>query len=144
MAKKLKPIDLNENRRLLNRWVFELAYRLMEDENASRSAALRQAHLVKDLLEALGRGEVVFQYEKSDGTLRTARGTLCKGVSEAYDTYEYKTEQKDRDEDATKFSYWDLDKECFRSFAAMRIEGFEKKETTTKTTWKEETTTKTT
>ncbi len=110
-------------RRLLNSWVFNLANRLMEEENASRKVAFRQAKLTLDLLDALGQGIVSFQYKKQDGTLREARGTLRHGISEAFDNYVYKTEATEKDNDTQlTFTYWDLDREAFRSFSAMQLE----------------------
>ena len=121
MARKKKTSDLHETMRLMNRWTFELANRLMDEENVSRKVAFQQAHLTRELLERLGHGEVRFVYGKQDGTLREARGTLCHGISEAFDNYEYKTENRDYDDSATKFTYWDLDREAFRTFAVERI-----------------------
>ena len=109
-------------RRLMNRWVFDMANRLMTEIDMQRSEAFRQAHMVRKLLERLGQGEVVFEYYRSDGTLRRARGTLCRGVSEAFDNYERKTPLKPTvHDDGLHFTYWDLDREQFRSFAAARV-----------------------
>ena len=108
---------------LLRAWVFGLANNLMEEGCMTRSEAFRQAHLVKYLLEKLGQGRVTFLYEKQDGTTRQACGTLCHGVSEGYDNYRYKkimTSTNSRPNDLY-FTYWDLDKDAFRSFSALRI-----------------------
>jgi hypothetical protein len=122
MAKE-KTKQNKETRRLLNSWTFNLANRLMEEENVSRKVAFRQAKLTLDLLDALGQGIVSFRYTKQDGTLRTARGTLCHGISEAFDNYVYKTDLTEKDYDTQlTFTYWDLDREAFRSFAAMQLE----------------------
>ena len=116
-------MEWRKTRQLMNRWAFSLANRLMEEENVSRKVAFQQAHLTRELLEALGRGVVTFRYVKQDGTLRTARGTLCHGISEAFDNYEYKTDLTEKDNDTQlTFTYWDLDREAFRSFAAMQLE----------------------
>ena len=124
MATKKKTNDLREIMRLMRRWVFDLAHVLMNDECMGRSEALRQGYLAGKLLEALGRGEVRFVYEKKDGTLREARGTLCHGISEAFDNYEYKTDLTENDFDTQlTFTYWDLDREAFRTFSAERIKG---------------------
>ena len=122
MAKE-KTKQNKETRRLLNSWTFNLANRLMEEENVSRKVAFRQAKLTLDLLEALGQGIVSFQYTKQDGTKREARGTLRHGISEAFDNYVYKTDATEKDNDTQMtFTYWDLDREAFRSFAAMQLE----------------------
>ena len=122
MATKKKTKDLRETRQLMNRWAFILANRLMEEENVSRKVAFQQAHLTRELLEALGRGVVTFRYTKQDGTLREARGTLCHGISEAFDNYEYKTDLTEKDYDTQlTFTYWDLDREAFRTFRADNV-----------------------
>ena len=124
MATKKKTNDLREQQALENRWVFDLAHRLMEESDFDRSKALKQAHLVCELLGHLGFGVVTFEYMKQDGTLRTARGTLCHGISEAFDNYEYKTDLTENDFDTQlTFTYWDLDREAFRTFSAERIKG---------------------
>lgn len=110
-------------KQLEDAWVCELANRLMDEGCMTRSEAFRQAHLVKDLLEKLGQGRVTFLYEKQDGTTRQACGTLCHGVSEGYDNYRYKkimTSTNSRPNDLY-FTYWDLDREAFRAFSALRI-----------------------
>ena len=75
----------------------ELSSTLMQMANWLRykkgwlpDAATRQAWLCQHALEALGEGVVQLQYLKKDGSKRIARGTLCQGISEAYDRYEYK------------------------------------------------------
>ena len=124
MATNKKTNDQREmTRRLLNSWTFNLANRLMEEENVSRKVAFRQAKLTLDLLDALGQGIVSFHYTKQDGTLREARGTLRHGISEAFDNYVYKTDATEKDHDTQMtFTYWDLDREAFRSFPAMQLE----------------------
>lgn len=122
MATKKKTIDLRENRRLMNRWAFYFANRLMNEYDLTRKAAFKQAFLTLNLMDALGRGEVRFVYEKQDGTLREARSTLCHGISEAFDNYKYKTDVTDNDRDTgTNITYWDLDREAFRSFSVLKL-----------------------
>ena len=111
-----------ETRQLMNRWAFILANRLMDEENVSRKVAFRQAKLTLDLLDALGQGIVSFHYTKQDGTKREARGTLRHGISEAFDNYEYKTDLTEKDYDTQlTFTYWDLDREAFRTFRADNV-----------------------
>jgi hypothetical protein len=69
--------------KLLNRWTLDLANHLI-DEGWTRKEAFKQAHLCRRLLECLGMGTVVFEYEKKDGSVRRARGTLCKGISKDF------------------------------------------------------------
>ena len=107
---------------LLNRWVFDHAYAMIDEFNISRKEAFTKAHLARELLEALGQGVVVFEYEKKDGTLRQARGTLCRGISEKYDAYEYKTDSHGNDEyPKLDIAYWDLEKEAFRNFSMVNV-----------------------
>ena len=89
-------------------------------------AATRQAWLCQHALEALGEGVVMLDYNKQDGSRRIARGTLCQGISEAYDRYEYKGKSGVRktDEGYFTFCYWDLDEEGFRSFNAARLDDY--------------------
>ena len=105
--------------RLLKRWVFDLSNALI-NEGWPRKDAFKQAHLCRRLLECLGMGTVIFEYYKKDGTVRRARGTLCKGVSKDFDHYEYKTEQQ-KENPFYVFTYYDLDAPGFRTFDAMRL-----------------------
>ena len=111
-----------EEKNLMNRWVIDHANAMIEEFNMNRSEAFRRAHLARELVVALGQGVVVFEYEKKDGTSRLARGTLCKGISEKYDAYEYKTDSHDKDKySKLDIPYWDLDKEAYRNFSVARI-----------------------
>ena len=117
--------ETGETRRRLNGWTLELANWLMgEEENMSRSEAFRKAHLTRRLLEELGRGAVKFCYVKKDGTVRWALGTLCHGISEAFDGYEYKRSDSvafERAQERGVYVYFDLEKVGFRAFAASKI-----------------------
>ncbi len=109
---------------LMHRWVFELANWLMSEKDMTRREAFLKAHLTRRLLDGLGQGVVVFQYRKENGELRTARGTLCPGVSEDFDHYEYKRDDSDafsRADERGVYVYFDLDRNAFRSFAAARL-----------------------
>ena len=116
----------NETSRLLRQWAMELANHLRYKEGWTAERATRQAWLCQHALEALGEGVVMLQYLKLDGTKRIAHGTLCKGISEAYDRYEYKGRggvRKTEDGFFT-FAYWDLDEGGFRSFNAARLNDY--------------------
>ena len=114
--------ERKEQKALLASWTAQLANYLVEDCCMPRSEAFRTAHLTCDLLDKLGRGVVTFRYWKEVGEMRTARGTLCHGISEAFDSYEYKTAPDDNKLlHYGVFTYWDLDKEAFRSFSALRL-----------------------
>ena len=122
MATKKETNDLREIMRLMRRWVFDLAYVLMNDECMGRSEAMKQAHLTRELLEALGRGEVRFVYEKQDGTLREARGTLCQRLmpQQEADAVERQA-RREPDYNRLDYAYWDWDKRAFRAFRADKV-----------------------
>ena len=130
---------MTKEQKLLNRWTVDLANQLI-DEGWTRQEAFKQAHLTRRLLECLGMGTVVFEYEKKDGTVRRARGTLCKGISKDFDHYEYKTEQSWGQAPEAEpsepvpltarpvtarpfdvFTYYDLDAPGFRTFSATKL-----------------------
>ena len=106
-----------EEKNLMNRWVFDHAYAMMDEFK------FRRAHLARELVVALGQGVVVFEYKKKNGEERRARGTLCKGVSDEYDAYEYKEKDKENRDNYSKLDipYWDLDKEAFRNFSVVNV-----------------------
>ena len=109
---------------LMHRWVFELANWLMSEKDMGRREAFLKAHLTRRLLDGLGQGVVMFQYRKDDGEIRQARGTLCPGVSEDFDHYEYKRDDSEafqRADERGVYVYFDLDRNAFRSFAAARL-----------------------
>ena len=110
---------MKQEQKLLKRWVFDLANNLI-DEGWPRKYAFKQAHLCRRLLECLGLGTVVFEYEKKDGSVRRARGTLCKGISKDFDDYEHKTERQKKNPIGV-FTYYDLDATGFRTFNAGNL-----------------------
>ena len=117
-----KVFEMPERQRLLSRWTMELAAYLQEEHDMERKAAMELAHLNRELITHLGSGRVWFEYLKEDGTLRSARGTLCKGVSEQFDEYVCKGSRKKADQWPTEvFTYWDLDKQAFRTWKASRL-----------------------
>ena len=64
----------------------------------------------------------MFVYMKEDGTLREAQGTLCNGISQKFDEYEYKNNfSTDSRWPTETFTYWDLEKEGFRTFKASNL-----------------------
>ena len=111
-------------RELLGAWVCELANNLCNESEIPlpKNEAFRKAHMARKLLEGLGQGKVTFQYEKQDGTLREAQGTLRRGIDPVFDAYEYKNDVRtNQNADSTNFTYWDLEKHGFRTFSALRI-----------------------
>ena len=124
MMSKTISIQTDESRRMMSSWTLELANWLMSEKDLERREAFLKAHLVRRLLDGLGQGVVVFQYRKENGEIRQARGTLCPGVSEDYDRYEYKRDDSDafsRADERGVYVYFDLDRRAFRSFAAWRL-----------------------
>ena len=118
--------EADETRRMLNSWTLELANWLMSEVDMTRKEAFRKAHLTRRLLDGLGRGVVEFQYVKENGEVRQARGTLCPGVSEDFDRYEYKREDAEaftRADEHGVYVYFDLERKAFRAFAAKRLVG---------------------
>ena len=117
-------------RSLLGAWVCELANKLYNESEKviTRTEAFRRAHLVRELLENLGKGKVTFQYEKQNGDLREAMGTLRRGIDATTPTIPPQGEASDthprgrrRGEDSLNFTYWDLEAHGFRTFSAARI-----------------------
>ena len=113
-----------EMQRLLCRWTMELAAFLREKRMMDKKTAMELAHLNRELITHLGSGRVWFVYQKEDGTLREACGTLCKGISSDFDNYKCKgtPAPKQADKWLTEcFVYWDLDEGGFRTFKASRV-----------------------
>ena len=110
----------------LSSTLMQMANWLRYKEGWLPDAATRQAWLCQHALERLGEGVVQLQYVKEDGTKRIARGTLCRGISEAYDNYEYKGKSgvKKTEKGYFTFACWDLDEEGFRSFNAARLDDY--------------------
>ena len=105
-----------------------LANFLVNKRGFDRSKAFKCAHAIYRLTNELAKGLLEFNYMKDDGTLRHARGTLCDGVSVRFDEWKRKQAEKPKDKKAESknkpreiITYWDLDKEGFRSFRADRL-----------------------
>ena len=59
---------------------------------------------------------------KEDGTEREAWGTMCHGFCPEFDSYVLKgSKRKDDQWPTEQFTYWDLEKQGFRTFKAHRI-----------------------
>ena len=122
MSKSITEQEVTQ--RMMDRWTLELANWLVSEKDLERREAFLKAHLVRRLLDGLGQGVVVFQYRKENGEIRQARGTLCPGVSEDFDHYEYKHDDSDafsRADERGVYVYFDLDRRAFRSFATWRL-----------------------
>ena len=122
---KMEEMKIKNQRRELTCW---LANFLVNKRGFDRSKAFKCAHAIYRLTNELAKGLLEFSYMKDDGTLRHARGTLCDGLSDRFDEWKRKQAEKPKDKKAkskTKpreiITYWDLDKEGFRSFRADRL-----------------------
>ena len=65
-----------------------------------------------------------FSYMKANGEIRQARGTLCHGISDDFDHYEYKAEDADTFTRVLRrgvYVYFDLDRRAFRTFSAHSL-----------------------
>ena len=110
-----------ETKRELDKWVMELAHYLEAEYELEWSEALRKAHLTKTILGLMGTSVVRFTYRKQDGTLREARGTLCRQMSAGFAAYQFVMLLEVFIWPRATFSYWDMDKNGFRSFSADRL-----------------------
>ena len=113
--------ELNQLRRS---WIMSLCNTLVYRDFMLRNVALRNAFAAWDILDGLGRGVVEFMYRKEDNEVRFAKGTLCKGVSKIFDSYQGgKKDAARRDNSNTDgiYTYWDLDKNGFRTFKAKNL-----------------------
>ena len=121
----MEEMKIKNQRRELTCW---LANFLVNKRGFDRSKAFKCAHAIYRLTNELAKGLLEFSYMKDDGTLRHARGTLCDGVSDRFDEWKRKQAEKTKDKKAKAknkpreiITYWDLDKEGFRSFRADRL-----------------------
>lgn len=111
---------------VLNSRVFKLGNVLNWHNGMPRDKAFKRAHTVQQCWKALCKGKVKMLFYKEDGSLREAIGTLCHGISEKYDNYEFKEKPgKEKKTDYDLVLYWDLEKEAFRTFRASRFVGYE-------------------
>jgi hypothetical protein len=78
------------------------------------SEAQRKAWKIADLKNRMRQGAVKFTYQKTDGTTRQAIGT----TSARYFSYQRKTS---RPAPAKVVTYFDLQKNSFRSFRASNL-----------------------
>ena len=122
---KMEEMKIKNQRRELTCW---LANFLVNKRGFDRSKAFKCAHAIYRLTNELAKGLLEFSYMKDDGTLRHARGTLCDGVSDRFDEWKRKQAEKPKNKKAKAktrpreiITYWDLDKEGFRSFRADRL-----------------------
>ena len=130
---KKKTRKKNETSRLLARWTMERADRMATEYDLPQDEACRKAHLAKHLVELMGKGVVAFQYRKLDGTLRQARGTLCRDCSPEYDEALRRMVERNPENDTRTqenpldtVTYWDIDKRGWRTFLIRFLEDYER------------------
>lgn len=87
------------------------AYQIMHETGLTWSESLKKSWQLYRLNKELHKGEVSFYFEKKDGNIRKAKGTLKID-------YQFKTESQPNPK---IFTYFDLDAGSFRSF---KIENF--------------------
>lgn len=92
--------------------VFKKAYELTKVTGKCFSVCLSRAWALYRLIKAMKNGIVWFAYEKADGSLRKAKGTL-KGT-------EYLVKGYSRENFKT-VCYFDVEAEAFRSFRCENL-----------------------
>ncbi|WP_291596765.1 SH3 beta-barrel fold-containing protein [Bacteroides sp.] len=80
----------------------------------SMADAMKQAWQVLKLKVALKRGVVKFYYQKLDGTIRTAWGTLKEGLIP-------ETKGTERKNNESLITYYDNEKASYRSFKVANL-----------------------
>lgn len=85
------------------------AWMLVKVYGFSMAEAMKQAWQVLKLKSALKRGVVKFYYEKLDGTIRSAWGTLKDDLIP-------ETKGTERKKNESLITYYDNEKTSFRSF----------------------------
>lgn len=92
--------------------VFCMAHELMNATGKAFAVCLSRAWALYRLTRQMHNGIVTFAYEKADGNLRKAKGTLkdVQNLIKGTGTENYKTVR-----------YFDVDKQSFRSF---KVENF--------------------
>nr|WP_320060049.1 SH3 beta-barrel fold-containing protein [uncultured Bacteroides sp.] len=94
----------NQMRELMNQsWMLVKVY------GFSMADAMKQAWQVLKLKAALKKGIVKFYYQKLDGTIRTAWGTLKDGLVP-------ETKNTERKKNESLITYYDNEKASYRSF----------------------------
>lgn len=92
--------------------VFKQAYEIMRNTGKSFAVCLSKAWQLYNLSKKMKSGIVTFYYEKIDGTLRKAIGTLN------YKNYQLKPE---RQPNPKVFNYYDVDADDFRAFRVENL-----------------------
>ena len=96
------------------REVMRRAWQLVKVYGFSMAEAMKQSWKVLKLKEALKKGVVKFYYQKLNGEIRTAWGTLKEGlISE--------TKGTERKKNDSLVTYYDNEKQAFRSLKVANL-----------------------
>jgi len=133
MKQKKKKNEVADS---LSSWVMERANRMVTEYGLEQGDACRKAHLAKHIVELMGSGVVAFQYRKLNGTLRQARGTLCRDCSPEYDEALRRIAERNGEQESEtqenpldSVTYWDMDKRGWRTFLIRYLDDYERKVT---------------
>lgn len=91
------------------------AWRLFKVTGEAFAECLKKAWQLFKLAKAMRKGIAKFYFQKIDGSIRQAFGTLKE------DVIADKIKGTERKSNVLLFTYWDTEKEAFRSFKRMNI-----------------------
>ena len=94
--------------------VMSLAHRIFNLAQMSWSIALKKAWLIVKLVTKMHKGVASFQYQKTDGSIRSAQGTLLKSITDLLVNGNGKSNDK-------TIAYFDIEKQAFRCFKIENI-----------------------
>ncbi|MCM0371201.1 SH3 beta-barrel fold-containing protein [Bacteroides fragilis] len=96
------------------REVMRRAWQLVKVYGFSMAEAMKQSWKVLKLKEALKKGVVKFYYQKLNGEIRTAWGTLKESLIP-------KTKGAERKKNESLITYYDNEKQAYRSFKVANL-----------------------
>ena len=94
--------------------VMAIAHRIFSLAQMSWSIALKKAWMIVKLISRMKKGVVSFQYQKIDGSIRTAKGTLVKTITDLLVNGSGKSNDK-------TVAYFDIEQQGFRCFKIENI-----------------------
>ena len=103
----------------------------MSKEGIDKSNAMRLAHGAFRLHYLLQKGIVTFDFFKLNGEVRKAVGTLCPEADSNFRNYleakggDHADRQSQEIESTSRMTYWDVEKEAFRSLNVANLIGIE-------------------
>lgn len=93
----------------------------IRSRTTDRNLAMNQIFRFNDLYDLLREGVTHFWFRKSDGSLRSAYGTLDMEIIERHGGVPEGDERKERHFSGA-VSYYDLEKDAWRSFKADSVQ----------------------